>query len=74
MSHSTWVVNCADPPGPIVAPRSLNPRRRVNVAKKKKVRVAFKKNRQKRTRANDLTRRYHADDLTRAEPTSGEPL
>jgi ribosome biogenesis GTPase len=44
----------------------------VNVAKKKKVRVAFKKNRQKRTRANDLTRRYHADDLARSEPTSGE--
>jgi len=42
------------------------------VAKKKKVRVAFKKNRQKRTRANDLTRRYHANDLTRAEPLSGE--
>jgi len=42
------------------------------VAKKKKVRVAFRKNRQKRTRANDLTRRYHADDLTRAEPLSGE--
>ena len=28
------------------------------MAKKKKVRVAFKKNRQKRTRANDLTRQY----------------
>ena len=42
------------------------------MAKKKKVRVAFKKNRQKRTRANDLTRRYHADDLSKAEPTSSE--
>jgi ribosome biogenesis GTPase len=42
------------------------------LAKKKKVRVAFKKNRQKRTRANDLTRRYHADDLTRAVPASSE--
>ncbi len=42
------------------------------MAKKKKVRVAFKKNRSKRTRANDLTRRYHADDLTKAEPVSGE--
>ena len=42
------------------------------VAKKKKVRVAFKKNRQKRTRANDLTRRYHADDLVKAEPAAAE--
>jgi len=42
------------------------------VAKKKKVRVAFKKNRQKRTRANDLTRKYHADELSRAEPATGE--
>lgn len=42
------------------------------MAKKKKVRVAFKKNRQKRTRANDLTRRYRQDDLARAEPTSTE--
>jgi ribosome biogenesis GTPase len=42
------------------------------VSKKKKVRVAFKKNRQKRTRANDLTRRYRQDDLTRAEPASAE--
>jgi ribosome biogenesis GTPase len=42
------------------------------LAKKKKVRVAFKKNRQKRTRANDLTRRYHADDLTKADPASSE--
>ena len=42
------------------------------MAKKKKVRVAFKKNRQKRTRANDLTRRYRQDDLVRAEPTATE--
>jgi ribosome biogenesis GTPase len=42
------------------------------VAKKKKVRVAFKKNRGKRTRANDLTRKYHADELGKAEPVSGE--
>ena len=42
------------------------------MAKKKKVRVAFKKNRQKRTRANDLTRRFRQDDLGRAEPASGE--
>jgi ribosome biogenesis GTPase len=42
------------------------------VAKKKKVRVAFKKNRQKRTRANDLTRRYRQDDLARAEPATAE--
>ena len=41
---------------------------------KKKVRVAFKKNRQKRTRANDLTRRYKQDDLAKAEPTSGERI
>lgn len=33
------------------------------MAKKKKVRVAFKKNRQKRTRANDLTRNYHDQTL-----------
>lgn len=42
------------------------------MAKKKKVRVAFKKNRSKRTRANDLTRRYNADELGKAEPASGE--
>ena len=32
------------------------------MAKKKKVRVAFKKNRQKRTRANDLTQAYGGGD------------
>ena len=47
-------------------------RRGNGVAKKKKVRVAFRKNRQKRTRSNDLTRRFHQDDLTRAEPASAE--
>ena len=44
------------------------------MAKKKKVRVAFKKNRSKRTRANDLTRKYHANDLGKAEPASGERI
>jgi ribosome biogenesis GTPase len=42
------------------------------VAKKNKVRVAFKKNRQKRTRANDLTQQYRQDNLARAEPASAE--
>lgn len=42
------------------------------MAKKKKVRVAFKKNRSNRTRANDLTRRYNADGLVKSEPLSGE--
>jgi ribosome biogenesis GTPase len=37
------------------------------LAKKKKVRVDFKKNRQKRTRANDLTRSFGTDDHTAAE-------
>ncbi len=40
------------------------------MAKKKKVRVAFKKNRQKRTRANDLTRNTHAPTLG---PSPGPP-
>ncbi len=40
------------------------------MAKKKKVRVAFKKNRQKRTRANDLTRNYHDQTLA---PATGPP-
>jgi len=42
------------------------------VSKKKKVRVAFKKNRQKRTRANDLTQQYRQDRLAKAEPPSAE--
>jgi ribosome biogenesis GTPase len=44
------------------------------VGKKKKVRVAFKKNRQKRRRSNDLTRRYQDDDLVRAEPATAERI
>jgi ribosome biogenesis GTPase len=42
------------------------------VAKKRKVRVALKKNRQKRTRAGDLTRQYQQDDLAQAEPAAAE--
>jgi ribosome biogenesis GTPase / thiamine phosphate phosphatase len=42
------------------------------VAKKKKVRVALKKNRQKRTRANNLTHRYHSNELTGPDPASAE--
>jgi ribosome biogenesis GTPase / thiamine phosphate phosphatase len=42
------------------------------VAKKRKVRVAFKKNRQKRTRANDLTRQYDGAAPPEAEPISAE--
>ena len=42
------------------------------MAKKKKVRVAFKKNRSKRTRANDLTRKYHSNELGKSETTAGE--
>jgi ribosome biogenesis GTPase / thiamine phosphate phosphatase len=34
--------------------------------KKKKVRVAFRKNRQARTRSNDLTRKFRDDELTSA--------
>jgi len=42
------------------------------VSKKKKVRVAFKKNRQKRTRANDLTRRFHGNELSGPDPNAAE--
>ncbi|HEV3167592.1 MAG TPA: ribosome small subunit-dependent GTPase A [Isosphaeraceae bacterium] len=42
------------------------------MSKKKKVRVAFKKNRQKRTRANDLTRNYAQGVDPVKEPLSGE--
>lgn len=42
------------------------------MSKKKKVRVEFRKNRQKRTRANDLTRSYRQDDLKGADAASGE--
>lgn len=44
------------------------------MAKKKKVRVELKKNRQNRTRANDLTRRYQDGEPIGAEPTSGERI
>ncbi len=42
------------------------------MSKKKKVRVELRKNRQKRTRANDLTRRYQQDEHTTAEAGSVE--
>lgn len=42
------------------------------MAKKKKVRVEFRKNRQKRRRANDLTRSYRQDDPKGADAASGE--
>ncbi|HWE36443.1 MAG TPA: ribosome small subunit-dependent GTPase A [Isosphaeraceae bacterium] len=43
------------------------------MAKKKKVRVALKKNRQKRTRDNDLTRQYDRGELgKKGEPAAGE--
>ena len=42
------------------------------LSKKKKVRVAFNKNRQKRTRANDMTRGYREDDPSTAEAASSE--
>src|SRR3954467_14566922 len=44
------------------------------MAKKRKVRVAFKKNRQKRTRANDLTGRYHENDLAGTDPVRTERI
>ena len=41
----------------------------ISTVKKKKVRVALRKNRQNRTRANDLTRKFRDDELTpAAEP------
>src|SRR4051812_47987426 len=43
-----------------------------DVSKKKKVRVAFKKNRQKRTRANDLTGQFGREAPKGGEPASGE--
>jgi ribosome biogenesis GTPase / thiamine phosphate phosphatase len=42
------------------------------VAKKKKVRVAFRKNWQQRTRANDLTRGYDQHSENQPEHTTGE--
>lgn len=44
------------------------------MAKKKKVRVAFKKNRQKRTRANDLTRGYRQGDPAPSDQATGERI
>ena len=44
------------------------------MSKNKKVRVAFRKNRQNRTRANDLTRRFEAGDLRGADPASAERI
>ena len=42
------------------------------MSKKKQVRVALRKNRQKRTRDNDLTQRYHANELAVPDPASAE--
>ena len=42
------------------------------LAKKKKVRVQFRKNRLKRTRENDLTRSFRQDDAKGTEGVSGE--
>jgi ribosome biogenesis GTPase len=42
------------------------------VAKKKKVRVEFRKNRQKRTRANDLTRHFQKGADPTSDPASSE--
>jgi ribosome biogenesis GTPase len=42
------------------------------LSKKKKVRVELRKNRQKRRRANDLTRRFQEGEPTGAEPVSDE--
>lgn len=42
------------------------------MGKKRKVRVDLRKNRQKRTRANDLTRRYYQDDLKSADAPGAE--
>ena len=42
------------------------------MAKKKKVRVEFRKNRQKRTRANDLTRSFRQDDPAGTDAVSSE--
>lgn len=44
------------------------------MAKKKKVRVAFKKNRQKRTRSNDMTRGYREADPSAPEAASSERI
>ncbi len=44
------------------------------MSKKKKVRVAFRKNRQTRTRVNDLTRRYDQGDLRGADTNAAERI
>jgi len=44
------------------------------VAKKKKVRVAFTKNRQKRTRDNDMTQAYRGGDDAKTDAASGERI
>jgi ribosome biogenesis GTPase len=44
----------------------------IGLAKKKKVRVEFRKNRQKRTRANDLTRSFRQDDPAGTDAISSE--
>ncbi len=41
-----------------------------DVSKKRKIRVDFKKNRQNRTRDNDLTRRYRSDDAKSIDKAS----
>ena len=46
--------------------------RGASVAKKKKVRVAFNKNRQKRTRINDLTRGYTKEGADNDQAVSAE--
>jgi len=46
----------------------------VSKSKKKKVRVAFRKNRQTRTRANDLTRQYEQGGLQGPESASAERI
>jgi len=46
--------------------------RQIGVAKKKKVRVEFRKNRQKRTRANDMTRSFCQDDPSESDSVSSE--
>lgn len=44
------------------------------MSKKKKVRVELRKNRQNRTRANDLTRQFHRGDAAAPDPASGERI
>lgn len=61
--------------GPNAGPATARERGEVEglvVSKKKKVRVPFKKNRQKRTRANDLTQRFHSNELSGPDPAAAE--